>query len=80
MTPAMPRDTASPRAFAQRGRLVALVIAFAGLLAIFAPALVSVTGLPVRYEMLLYFASLAAFFWALVVAIRMWLGRARDER
>ena len=32
-----------------------------------------------RYEMLFYFASLAAFVWALVVAIRMWLARPRDE-
>ena len=67
------------KAFARQGRVVAVVIALGGLLAIFAPALVQVTGLPARYEMLFYFASLAAFVWALVVAIRMWRTRSGDE-
>ena len=75
----MTREPDHERAFARQGRIVALVIAAAGLLAIFAPAVVHLTGLPARYEMLFYFASLAAFVWALVVAIRMWLSRARDE-
>ncbi|SNS80612.1 DUF5337 domain-containing protein [Tropicimonas sediminicola] len=66
-------------AFARQGRIVALVIAAAGLLAIFAPVLVQLTGLPARYEMLFYFASLAAFFWALVAALRMWRGRSGDQ-
>jgi hypothetical protein len=67
------RDTA------RQGRIVALVIAAGGLLAIFAPALVVVLGLPARYEMLFYFASLAAFVWALVVALRMWRNRSGDQ-
>ena len=67
------------RAFARQGRIVAVVIALGGLLAIFAPALVALTGLPARYEMLFYFASLAAFVWALVVAVRMWRTRSGDE-
>lgn len=65
---------------ARQGRVVAVVIALAGLLAIVAPVLVSLAGLPARYEMLCYFASLAAFFWALVVAVRLWRARAQDER
>ena len=40
---------------------------------------VEVLGLPARYEMVFYFASLAAFFWALVVALRMWRGRSGDR-
>ena len=66
-------------AFARQGRIVALVIAAAGLLSIFAPALVQLAGLPMRYEMLFYFASLAAFVWALVVALRMWRSRSGDQ-
>jgi hypothetical protein len=65
--------------FARLGRVVALVIAAGGLLAIFAPWLVQVTGLPARYEMLFYFASLGAFVWALVVALRMWRTRSGDQ-
>lgn len=65
---------------ARLGRLVALVIAAGGVLAILSPWLVAVLGLPARYEMVFYFASLAAFFWALVVALRMWRGRSGDER
>ncbi|WP_149866414.1 DUF5337 family protein [Tropicimonas marinistellae] len=75
----MTRDSDFDRAFARRGRVVAVVIAAAGLLAIFAPVLVQVTGLPARYEMLFYFASLAAFVWALVVALRMWRSRSGDQ-
>ncbi|WP_106206770.1 DUF5337 domain-containing protein [Aliiruegeria haliotis] len=63
------------RAFARQGRIVALVIAAGGLLAIFAPSLIAVTGLPQRYEMLFYFAALGAFAWALVVAVGMWRNR-----
>ena len=79
MTPAMTRHSDHDRAFARQGRVVAVVIALGGLLAIFAPVLVSLTGLPARYEMLFYFASLAAFVWSFVVAIRMWRARSGDE-
>ncbi|RYH12358.1 DUF5337 domain-containing protein [Tropicimonas sp. IMCC6043] len=67
-------------AFARQGRLVAVVIALAGLLAIFAPALVNFTGLPARYEILFYIAALAAFVWAFVVAVGMWRSRSDDQR
>ena len=60
---------------ARAGRQAALAIAGGGLLAIFAPGIVRVTGLPVRYEFLLYFISIACFIWALSVAARMWQKR-----
>ena len=75
----MTEPSQQDRDFARQGRIVALVIAAGGLLAIFAPALVQVTGLPVRYEMLFYLASLGAFVWALVVALRMWRARSGDQ-
>ncbi len=62
-------------AFARQGRVVAVVIAGGGLLALFAPALTRVFALPARYEMLFYLVALAAFLWALVAAIRMWRSR-----
>ena len=77
MVPAMTRNDDLIRASQRQGRVVALVIALAGLLAILAPVLAAL-GLPERFEMLFYFASLAAFFWALVVAVRLWLSRTRS--
>ena len=55
----------------RQGRIVALVIAGAGIIAILAPWLVQVLGLQARFEFLFYLASLGAFVWALVVALRM---------
>ncbi|WP_238367082.1 DUF5337 domain-containing protein [Mesobacterium pallidum] len=60
---------------ARQGRVVAVVIAIGGLLAILAPWLVQVFGLAPRFEMLFYLASMAAFVWALVVAIGIWRKR-----
>ncbi|MFP4273942.1 MAG: DUF5337 family protein [Paracoccaceae bacterium] len=65
------------RRIARQGRIVALVIAGAGLAAILAPWIVSAAGLPVRFEMLIYLATMGAFLWALVVAARLW--RSRDR-
>jgi len=62
---------------ARKGRLVALVIATAGLAAIFAPYIVAGVGLPLRYEFLIYIAAMAAFIWAMVATWQIW--RARDE-
>lgn len=62
-------------ALARRGRVVALVIAGAGLAAILAPWIVTTLGLPVRYEFLIYFAALAGFVWALVVIYQIWRAR-----
>ena len=57
---------------ARQGRIIALVIAGAGLLSIFAPDIVTALGLEPRYVVLLTLISLAAFFWALVVTWRLW--------
>ena len=56
----------------RQGRIAALVIAAAGLGSILAPWIVSVTGLPARYEILIYLIALAAFIWSLVVTVRIW--------
>lgn len=65
-------------AHARRGRVVGAVIALAGLAALLAPWIVAALGLPLRYEMLIYFAALAAFVWALAVTYQLWRAR-RDE-
>lgn len=65
--------------FARKGRAAALVIASAGLAAILAPWIVAVTGLPARFEMLIYFAALGAFVWALVVTYQLWRMRQEDD-
>ncbi|RYH03276.1 hypothetical protein EU805_06015 [Salipiger sp. IMCC34102] len=57
---------------ARQGRIAAIVIAAGGVLAILAPWLVAVTGLPPRFEILFYLISLAAFIWSLVVTVRIW--------
>ncbi|MBT0956308.1 DUF5337 domain-containing protein [Alphaproteobacteria bacterium KMM 3653] len=60
---------------AAQGRRLAVVIALAGILSVIAPWLVQVFGLPRRFEGLFYLISLAAFFWALVVAVQIWQTR-----
>lgn len=60
---------------ARRGRIVALVIAGAGLAALLAPYIVQWTGLAPRFEFLVYFAAMAAFLWALVVTWQIWRAR-----
>ncbi|KAA9009738.1 DUF5337 family protein [Histidinibacterium aquaticum] len=60
------------RHIARQARQAALAIAGGGLLAILAPFLVRLTGVPPRYEILLYLVALAAFIWALAVTVRIW--------
>lgn len=55
----------------RQGRIVALVIAAAGVLAILAPWLVQALNLAPRFEFLFYLLSLAAFAWALIVALKL---------
>lgn len=62
---------------ARQGRIAALVMAAAGLLAILAPAIIQSLGLTIRHEILLYLVSLAAFFWALVVTFQIWQKRRK---
>ena len=57
---------------ARTGRIVAIVIALAGVLSIFAPNIVTGLGLEPRFEILLYLFSLAAFIWSLAVTWRLW--------
>ncbi len=71
-------DTDRDRALARRGRIVALVIAGAGLAAILAPYIVTVAGLAPRFEFLIYLAAMAAFLWAIVVTWQ--IRRARQDR
>ena len=57
---------------AKQGRTVAIVIACAGLLSIFAPQLTRLLGATPRVEMLFYLISLGAFIWSLVVTWKLW--------
>ena len=66
------KPSEAERARARKGRMVALVIAGAGLAALFAPYLVAWTGLPLRYEFLIYLAAMAAFVWAMVATWQIW--------
>ena len=63
---------------ARQGRLVAIVIACAGLASIFAPVITRATGLGPRAEMLIYLFALAAFIWSLVVTWNLWQ-KTRDK-
>ena len=65
-------STPSDKDIARQGRTVALVIAAAGLLAIFAPMMTRALGATPRVEMLLYLISLAGFIWSLVVTWNLW--------
>lgn len=73
-------DADRDRALARRGRMVALVIAGAGLAAILAPYIVSVTGLAPRFEFLIYLAAMAAFLWAIVVTWQIRRARQGETR
>ncbi|MEX0369477.1 MAG: DUF5337 domain-containing protein [Tateyamaria sp.] len=70
-------DRLDPK-LARQGRIAALVIAGAALLSVFAPVIVQAVGLPARYEILILLFALAAFIWALVVALRIWQ-KSRDN-
>lgn len=57
---------------ARQGRIAAVVIAAAGVLAMLAPWIVVRTGLPAKYEILMYLVAMAAFIWSLVVTLKIW--------
>ncbi len=57
---------------ARQGRIAAVVIAAAGVLAMLAPWIVTTAGLTPRFEILMYLVSMAAFIWSLVVTLRIW--------
>jgi hypothetical protein len=60
---------------ARKGRMIALVIAAGGIVAILAPWLVRVLELPFSYEILFYLGALASFVWALVNIYQLWRSR-----
>lgn len=64
---------------ARRGRTVALVIAGAMLIWLLAQWLGPQIGLAGRYALLIDLAALAAFVWAMVVALQIWR-RRRDMK
>ena len=63
---------------ARQGRLVALVVAMTMVVWLGAQWLGGRLGLEARYVFLFDLAALAAFFWAVVVAIQMWRKRRED--
>lgn len=65
-------------ALSRQGRVVALVIAGAGLIALLAPVIIRFTGLPTRFEFLLYLGAMAAFLWSIVVTYQIWRKRRSD--
>ena len=71
----MPPDRDDEPALARQGRLVALVIAAAALLWLAAQWLGPRLGLAGKYALLIDFAALAAFVWALIVTYRIWRRR-----
>jgi len=62
----------------KQGRTIAIVIASAGLLSIFAPQLARLLGGSLRLEMLFYLMSLGAFIWSLAVTWNLWQ-KMRDK-
>ncbi|MEM1233875.1 MAG: DUF5337 domain-containing protein [Pseudomonadota bacterium] len=64
--------SAEDMARARSGRTVALVLVGATLLWLLAQVLGPRFGLPGEYAILFDLAALAAFFWAMVVAFRLW--------
>ncbi|WP_028091897.1 DUF5337 domain-containing protein [Pseudodonghicola xiamenensis] len=67
------------RAMARKGRTTGLVIAGAALAALLAPWICQGLGLTIRHEMLIYFASLAAFVWAFVNIYQLWRMRQDSQ-
>lgn len=57
---------------ARQGRIAAVVIALAGVLAMLAPWIAAQTGIAPKYEILMYLVSMAAFIWSLAVTLKIW--------
>ncbi len=75
----MTRGQIEHEAIARQGRIIAVIIAVAGLIAIGAPWLTDIAGLPIRFEMLLYLISLAGFILALAMTYQIWRKRRGNE-
>ena len=63
---------------ARRSRMVALVIAGTMVIWLAAQVVGPKVGLDGAYALLVDFAALAAFFWALVVATQIWRARRNN--
>ncbi|MDP7151200.1 MAG: DUF5337 domain-containing protein [Paracoccaceae bacterium] len=63
----------------RQSRVAAVVIAIGGFLAIAAPWLTNILGLPLRFEMLFYLIAIAAFIWALVVTLQIRRKRRENQ-
>jgi len=68
------------QALTKQGRIAGATIAAGGILAILAPWLTDILGLPIRFEMLFYLISIAAFVWALVVTLQIRRKRQENQR
>ncbi|MEM9392571.1 MAG: DUF5337 family protein [Pseudomonadota bacterium] len=75
MKPNDPEDLAR----VMQARTAAIVVAATMVLWIGANFAGRELGLPVRYVFLFDFAALAAFFWALVVGVKLWRARQTKE-
>ena len=67
------------KAMARKGRITGVVIAAAALLSLLAPWIVHQLDLPIRYEMLIYLGSIAAFLWAFVNIYQLWRMRQDSQ-
>lgn len=64
---------------ARKGRMLALVVAGTMLIWMAAQWVGPRLGLPVRYVFLFDFAALAAFVWAIIVALQIWRSSRHDN-
>ena len=74
----MGQDT-TEAALAKQGRMVALVIAGAMLIWILAQWIGPMLGMPGRFALLIDFAALAAFVWAMIVTYQIWRKRQNTK-
>jgi hypothetical protein len=69
------RVTQTPDPQVKQARIASIVILVTFVVWMGASWIGGKVGLPVRYAFLFDFAALAAFFWALVVLVRVWRAR-----
>lgn len=72
-------DEQREKALARKGQTVGLVIAGTMLIWLAANWLGPQLGLSGRYALLIDFAALAAFFWAMVLTYQIWQARKEDR-
>lgn len=72
-------DEQREKALARKGQTVGLVIAGTMLIWLAANWIGPQLGLAGRYALLIDFAALAAFFWAMVLTYQIWQARKEDR-